>query len=388
MMCLTISSPKASRSQSLRTDTSGNLSVYLHADTSPQNAADEGDIHFSYVDVIAGKVGGNPVFAVIPDGASSVTLNLIADWDGDYFEGEQTYYLGILDDPAYDSDPENFAEITIQNFVPTVSVSAGANALESGPTNGSFTFTREPSDGNILLFLAYSGSATLGTDYSAASSVTLPGGQSPASVTEHSVVPVNDNIHEPGGETVVVNVTNGAIFGNPGPATITIIDNDDHPTVSGPGAGVSDWTGSEGTAAQPATASFSVTISHPSNQTISVSYSTQNDTAISSEDYETRSGTLQIPPGQTGGSFTVPITHDTKDEDNERFFVNVSTGSGSDQGEGIIQDNDNVPSVSINNISVSEARGTSHIHGHPFRSQRQDRFCLVRHRRWAGDCWQ
>jgi hypothetical protein len=52
------------------------------------------------------------------------------------------------------------------------------------------------------------------------------------------------------------------------------------------------------------------------------------------------------------------VLHDSLDEANETFFVNLSGGSGANigdaQGVGTINDNDPTPSLSINNVSATE----------------------------------
>ena len=79
-------------------------------------------------------------------------------------------------------------------------------------------------------------------------------------------------------------------------------------------------------------------------------------------------GVLTIPAGQLTGTITVPVTGDLLDELNETFFVNLSaptnatiagTPSVSAQGVGTITDDDAAPSLSINDVSVTEGNSVT-----------------------------
>ena len=61
-----------------------------------------------------------------------------------------------------------------------------------------------------------------------------------------------------------------------------------------------------------------------SGQTVLVTYTTADGTAIAPADYTTTSGTLTFAAGSTTRSVTVPIAGDTLDEINETFLVNLT----------------------------------------------------------------
>ncbi len=69
---------------------------------------------------------------------------------------------------------------------------------------------------------------------------------------------------------------------------------------------------------------FSVSLSAPSGQIISVNYATSDGSARSTSDYTAKSGTLTFPVGQTSQSILVPINGDTTFEDSETLFVLLS----------------------------------------------------------------
>ncbi|HEV7373595.1 MAG TPA: Calx-beta domain-containing protein [Pyrinomonadaceae bacterium] len=105
-------------------------------------------------------------------------------------------------------------------------------------------------------------------------------------------------------------------------------------------------------------ATFTVTLSTTSTLTVTVDYSTANGTATAGADYTAVSGTLTFAPGETTKTINVPVINDTLDEPNETYFVNLSNALNGtildSQGQGTINDNDPTPSLTINDVSVSE----------------------------------
>jgi hypothetical protein len=106
------------------------------------------------------------------------------------------------------------------------------------------------------------------------------------------------------------------------------------------------------------TARFTVTLSTTSAQTVTVAYATANGTATAGSDYVSASGTLTFAPGTTTQEITVVVSGDTLNEPNETFFVNLSAPTNATladaQGVGTINNDDPVPTVSINDVSVTE----------------------------------
>jgi hypothetical protein len=126
---------------------------------------------------------------------------------------------------------------------------------------------------------------------------------------------------------------------------------------------VSDATVDEGSSGAT-DAIFTVTLSAPSTQTVSVSYATSNGTAIAGQDYTGQSGILTFPVGEVVRTVAVAVTGDTIDEADETFFLNLSspvgTSIGDGQGVGTILDDDPPPAASINDAAAMEgASGVS-----------------------------
>lgn len=107
-----------------------------------------------------------------------------------------------------------------------------------------------------------------------------------------------------------------------------------------------------------ANAVFTVTLSAASGATVSVNFATADGTATASSDFSATSGTLTFAPGETSKTVSLAVSGDTTFEPDETFFVNLSgaTNAITDdaQGRGTIVNDDLVPSISINDVAVTE----------------------------------
>jgi len=130
-----------------------------------------------------------------------------------------------------------------------------------------------------------------------------------------------------------------------------------------PSVSVNDVTVAEG-----GTANFSVTLSAPSSQTVTVVVSTANGTAAAPGDFTGRSNvTVTFPAGSTNQSFAVTTVNDTVVENTEAFSVNLSGATNATiadaQGTGSITDNDQpvaLPSMTVSDVTVAEG-GTANF---------------------------
>ena len=127
------------------------------------------------------------------------------------------------------------------------------------------------------------------------------------------------------------------------------------PTIS-----ISDVIIAEGTGANK-NANFTVSLSAPSPQTVSVNAITANGTAKSPADYTGGGATLTFTTGQTSKTFSVPVIGDTLDEDAENFFALLSSPVNASvlRGRGVctINDNDATPSITIEDVNIGEGNG-------------------------------
>jgi hypothetical protein len=133
----------------------------------------------------------------------------------------------------------------------------------------------------------------------------------------------------------------------------TIIDND---PVSISAQNVSMPEGNSGTTNM----TFTVTLSRPSTQTITVAYNTTDGTATAGSDYQAKSGTLTFPAvtnlnnittANTTQTVVVPIFGDTTPEATETFTLNLSNASfgaiNTPAVTGTITDDDSIPAIKV-----------------------------------------
>ena len=116
-------------------------------------------------------------------------------------------------------------------------------------------------------------------------------------------------------------------------------------------------------------AAFQVSLSMPSEQTVTVDFATADGSATAGEDYASRSGSLTLTPGQTSASFSVAIAGDTTVEPDEQFFANLANPVGAvigdGQGRGVIRNDDSETVSQVRFVgdrqSVMEAGGAAEI---------------------------
>ena len=224
--------------------------------------------------------------------------------------------------------------------------------VDAGTTDAEFAVTLSIASGKVVTvdYTTADSTATDSTDYVARSeTITFPSG------TSEVIIPVaynDDAINEPD-ETFFVNLSNpinATLADSQGVATI--IDNDDPPAIS-----INDVTVTEA-GADTSAAVFTITLSTPSSQVVTVDYATVDGTATAGSDYDTTYATVTFPPGTTAQIITVVYNNDVLDEADETFFVDLSNPSNATiddyQGQGTIIDDDPAPAISINDVSVTE----------------------------------
>ncbi|PPU51845.1 autotransporter outer membrane beta-barrel domain-containing protein [Xanthomonas arboricola] len=214
--------------------------------------------------------------------------------------------------------------ITITPNQPTLSINnVSVNEGNAGTTNATFTvsLSQPAGTGGVSFDIATAdGTATAGVDYVASSLTgqTIPAGSSSATFT---VLVNGDTLSEPN-ETFFVNVSNvtGASVGD-GQGQGTIVNDDALPALS-----IDDVSVNEGNSGTT-TATFTVSLSAASGQTVSVNYITADGTATAGSDYSARSGTLTFAPGVTAQGVAITVNGDTAVEPNETFSVGLSGAS-------------------------------------------------------------
>ncbi|MEO7765991.1 MAG: choice-of-anchor J domain-containing protein, partial [Ferruginibacter sp.] len=168
----------------------------------------------------------------VPAGTSVVTVT-ITPVDDVLVEGAENIALTISSPTQGYTPGTSVANISLaDNDVPTVSVSAGADAAEPA-TQGSFILTlSDPAPaGGVTVNYTLSGSATLNTDYSdpQSGSITIPAGNISGSILMNTI---DDAVYE-GTETLLINLTgasNGFAIATAA-AAINITDDDPLPAI-------------------------------------------------------------------------------------------------------------------------------------------------------------
>ncbi len=205
---------------------------------------------------------------------------------------------------------------------------------------------------NVTANLGFTGTATGGgTDYTAsAAGIQVAAG----SLSNTATLTGDDDALDEDSETIIVDitsVTNGSENGTQ-QVTASITDDDATPTLS-----IDDVSLSEGNSGT-SSFDFTVSLSAASALTVTVVYATADDTATTADgDYAAVAGTtLTFNPGDTSKTASVQVNGDTRHEANETFLVNLSSPSNATlsdgQGTGTINNDDAVPSLSIDDVNV------------------------------------
>ena len=265
------------------------------------------------------------------------------------YEANETFSVNLSGaSNATIGDATGVGTLTNDDNPPTISINDVTQAEGNSGTTA-FTFTVSLSQASGLPasvnYNTANGSADAGSDYTTASgTINFAAGTTSQQIT----VDVNGDTTVEGDETFTVNLNS--------PVQATILDGQGLGTIEEDDQrlSISNVTVDE----DAGNATFTVSLTGASSQTVSVNYGTANGSAIAGSDYTATSGTLNFTPGQTSKTIDVPITDDSLDENTETFTVNLSSpvNAGIDDGSGLgtITDNDAAPEISINNVTIAE----------------------------------
>lgn len=237
--------------------------------------------------------------------------------------------------------------------LPTVTLSVDNASISENGGSATVTATLSTaSASSVTVTLGYTGTAAGGgTDYTAPSAtITIAAGNTSGTAT----VTAAEDLLDETDETVIVGitgVTEGAEIGTPSTVTITITDND-FPNITISDASVAE--GNSGTSML----TFTVNLSAPSSKTVTANYATEDVTATAGTDYTAASGTLTFSPGETSKTVNVTVFGDTVRENTEHLYLNLTSVPNANivdgQGIGTITNDDAVPEISVNDVSVTE----------------------------------
>ena len=235
--------------------------------------------------------------------------------------------------------------------VPTVSLSVSAASISENGAVSTVTATLSAvHNADVTVTLAASGTATGGgADYTLASNtITIAAGQTTGTTT---VTAVEDLLDEPD-ETVIVDIdqVNNAVEAGTQQKTITILDNDDPPTVS---FGSNTATIEENGGATSTT----LILSSASSLPVTITLAASGTATGGGVDYSIPSNTFTIPAGQLNVVTTVTAVQDNIDELDETIILDIDqvtngTENGTQQKTITITDDDDIPTVQLSLVNA------------------------------------
>ncbi|KJV05406.1 Calx-beta domain-containing protein [Methylocucumis oryzae] len=209
-----------------------------------------------------------------------------------------------------------------------------------------------------LTYSTQNGSAEAGSDFVASSgSLSFAPGETAKTVT---VTLINDNLAETAEafNLVLSNLVGATALDLTGTA---IIAANDKTPISVSALSINDIVVGE----SQTYADFTISLDAPNTDTVTVSYQTQNGTAIFNNDGFGTSGKLTFAPGEVVKTVRVTLNNDTQAEVSENFGLVLFTPSSNativrNSGLATIIDNDaatGTPVVSISDLVLDEASG-------------------------------
>jgi hypothetical protein len=271
-------------------------------------------------------------------------------------EVDETFNI-TLSNPTNSVISDGSAVGTISDDDPPPSITINDVTLtegDSGTQNAVYTVTLSAVSAKTITVTAATanGTAVAPGDYAAITSQLLT--FNPGDLTKTVTVTINSDLLDEVDETYFVNLSgasNGTITDSQGLGTIN--NNDPQPNLT-----INDVTITEGDAGTQ-NAVFTVSLSAASGKTVTVNAATANGTAVAPGDYTAIASQLvTFNPGDLTKTVTVAINGDVLDETDETYFVNLSgatnAGITDSQGLGTITDNDPLPNITVNDVTLTE----------------------------------
>ena len=297
---------------------------------------------------------GGVATVVIPANATTATIIINPTVDSTV-EPDETVTLIVAAGTGYTvGAPSNAVGTILNDDVPSATIAVSPAAVaEDGATNLVYTVTLSQAPNNpVTINYTVIGLATNGTDYATITSpLIINTGSTTGTITVNPTADATNETDETVGITLAAGT--GYTVGAPATAVGTIL-NDDFPNLT-----INDISLSEGNAGT-VNATFTVALSAPAGPGgVTFDISTANGTATGGTDYVTRTSLAQtISAGSNSYSFDVVLNGDILNEPSETFFVNVTNVVNAvvvdGQGVGTIVNDDPLPSLSINDVTVTE----------------------------------
>ena len=301
-------------------------------------------------------VGGNlpdgdytPASGVITFGEKETKATVTVQVHGDNtIEPDETFGVRLTQ-PLHATIQDNTGVATIVNDDGTISI-ADASVMEgnAGTTDLVFkvSLSVAATEKVTVNYHTTDGTATVAdSDYVAASG-TLS--FAPGETSQNVTVVVNGDTKLEGDETLNVVLDSASPFAIADGAGVGTIQNDDSTPVVSIADAPAATEGNSGTKVFK----FPVTLSNTSGSQILVLYSTANGTATTANgDYQAKTDTLKIAPRRASDTIRINVVGDTRLENDETFFVNLTSAVGATigtaQGTGTILNDDGLPQIQV-----------------------------------------
>jgi len=259
----------------------------------------------------------------IPAGSTSASITL-ASVNDVLDENDETVIIDIVSvtNGTENATQQKTVTINDDDTAPTVTLTTGTATIAEASGSTSVTATLSAISGlPVTVNLGLTGTATLTSDYTLGTTITIPAGSTSASITLASV---NDALDE-NDETIIidiVSVTNATELATQ-QKTVTILDDDAPPTVT--------LSTNNLLLPENGTTNIIVTLSAVSALNVTITLGSSG-TATYNTDY-TFAGLLTIPAGSNSATVNLTAVDDAIDEPNETIIIDiVSVSNATEQG--------------------------------------------------------
>ncbi len=279
--------------------------------------------------------------------AQKITLNAVRDAD---IEDDQETL--ILRAAGANYDVEQTVQVIIRDMDRAGIVAPAQITMEEGSTETEMFTVRLLTEPSSPVTIRFTGHEETGLGLAKSSlTFTTTDWQTPQKVTltasEDDTNYDDDQVH------LKLSASGGGYSNTTHMIRVTILDNDEPP---GP-LTVSVWSQQELENAE--SIQLPIALSRPSDQTVTVQYTSSDGTALAGEDYTASRGIVIFDPGATRGVVEIELNDDDLPEENETFMITLSNVSDhvrilQDTGTGTIIDNDGRASLRVDDALVQK----------------------------------
>ncbi len=279
--------------------------------------------------------------------AQEVTLNAVRD--ADLEDDQETLTLRAT---GANYDVEQTVQVIIRDMDRAGIVAPAQITMEEGSTETEMFTVRLLTEPSSLVTIRFTGHEGTGLALAKSSlTFTTADWQTPRKVT---LTASEDDMNYDDDQVYLKLSASGGGYSNTTHMTrVTILDNDEPP---GP-LTVSVWSQQELENAE--SIQLPIALSRPSDQTVTVQYTSSDGTALAGEDYTASRGIVIFDPGATRGVVEIELNDDDLPEENETFTITLSNVSDhvrilQDTGTGTIIDNDGRASLRVDDALVQK----------------------------------